>query len=158
VGLLLCSWPCPFGDLPVRWLCVKQYQCIVTSSSCVSCLTVGSSNCVVMLLCTFHSLLPLCFCSDRAGSISTLDSLDFARYSDDGNRESDDRVAGKMKRTVRAKKQETRLTLEKSNMEKNLNWKRLTECDRWHRNKMNNTQLLHQRLYLSQFNQGYHNV
>ncbi|XP_059380562.1 RAB11-binding protein RELCH homolog isoform X5 [Carassius carassius] len=30
---------------------------------------------------------------DRAGSISTLDSLDFARYSDDGNRESDERVA-----------------------------------------------------------------
>uniref|UniRef100_A0A665WZ89 Uncharacterized protein n=1 Tax=Echeneis naucrates TaxID=173247 RepID=A0A665WZ89_ECHNA len=30
---------------------------------------------------------------NRAGSISTLDSLDFARYSDDGNRESDDRVA-----------------------------------------------------------------
>uniref|UniRef100_A0AAY4AAP0 LisH domain-containing protein n=1 Tax=Denticeps clupeoides TaxID=299321 RepID=A0AAY4AAP0_9TELE len=31
--------------------------------------------------------------TDRAGSISTLDSLDFARYSDDGNRESDERVA-----------------------------------------------------------------
>ncbi|KAJ8336724.1 hypothetical protein SKAU_G00379440 [Synaphobranchus kaupii] len=30
---------------------------------------------------------------NRAGSISTLDSLDFARYSDDGNRESDDRMA-----------------------------------------------------------------
>uniref|UniRef100_A0A8D3BAB8 LisH domain and HEAT repeat-containing protein KIAA1468 n=1 Tax=Scophthalmus maximus TaxID=52904 RepID=A0A8D3BAB8_SCOMX len=30
---------------------------------------------------------------DRAGSISTLDSLDFARYSDDGNRESDERLA-----------------------------------------------------------------
>uniref|UniRef100_A0A673H9H1 LisH domain and HEAT repeat-containing protein KIAA1468 homolog n=1 Tax=Sinocyclocheilus rhinocerous TaxID=307959 RepID=A0A673H9H1_9TELE len=29
----------------------------------------------------------------RAGSISTLDSLDFARYSDDGNRESDEKVA-----------------------------------------------------------------
>uniref|UniRef100_A0A8C1WU28 LisH domain and HEAT repeat-containing protein KIAA1468 n=1 Tax=Cyprinus carpio TaxID=7962 RepID=A0A8C1WU28_CYPCA len=29
----------------------------------------------------------------RAGSISTLDSLDFARYSDDGNRESDERLA-----------------------------------------------------------------
>uniref|UniRef100_A0AAR2LTW8 LisH domain and HEAT repeat-containing protein KIAA1468 n=1 Tax=Pygocentrus nattereri TaxID=42514 RepID=A0AAR2LTW8_PYGNA len=29
----------------------------------------------------------------RAGSISTLDSLDFTRYSDDGNRESDERVA-----------------------------------------------------------------
>ncbi|XP_054840679.1 RAB11-binding protein RELCH isoform X1 [Eublepharis macularius] len=29
----------------------------------------------------------------RAGSISTLDSLDFARYSDDGNRETDERVA-----------------------------------------------------------------
>uniref|UniRef100_A0A3B3RZK2 RAB11 binding and LisH domain, coiled-coil and HEAT repeat containing n=1 Tax=Paramormyrops kingsleyae TaxID=1676925 RepID=A0A3B3RZK2_9TELE len=29
----------------------------------------------------------------RTGSISTLDSLDFARYSDDGNRESDERVA-----------------------------------------------------------------
>uniref|UniRef100_A0A8C1WSM0 RAB11 binding and LisH domain, coiled-coil and HEAT repeat containing n=1 Tax=Cyprinus carpio TaxID=7962 RepID=A0A8C1WSM0_CYPCA len=31
--------------------------------------------------------------SYRAGSISTLDSLDFARYSDDGNRESDERLA-----------------------------------------------------------------
>ncbi|XP_047204927.1 RAB11-binding protein RELCH homolog isoform X5 [Girardinichthys multiradiatus] len=30
---------------------------------------------------------------NRAGSVSTLDSLDFARYSDDGNRESDERVA-----------------------------------------------------------------
>ncbi|XP_016350793.1 lisH domain and HEAT repeat-containing protein KIAA1468 homolog isoform X4 [Sinocyclocheilus anshuiensis] len=30
---------------------------------------------------------------NRAGSISTLDSLDFARYSDDGNRESDEKVA-----------------------------------------------------------------
>ncbi|KAI1902114.1 hypothetical protein AGOR_G00041380 [Albula goreensis] len=30
---------------------------------------------------------------NRAGSISTLDSLDFTRYSDDGNRESDERVA-----------------------------------------------------------------
>uniref|UniRef100_A0A674AXX7 RAB11 binding and LisH domain, coiled-coil and HEAT repeat containing n=1 Tax=Salmo trutta TaxID=8032 RepID=A0A674AXX7_SALTR len=30
---------------------------------------------------------------NRAGSISTLDSLDFARYSDDGNRELDERVA-----------------------------------------------------------------
>ncbi|GAA6095691.1 RAB11-binding protein RELCH homolog isoform X1 [Tachysurus ichikawai] len=30
---------------------------------------------------------------DRAGSISTLDSLDFTRYSDDGNRETDERVA-----------------------------------------------------------------
>uniref|UniRef100_A0A4W4GJ97 LisH domain and HEAT repeat-containing protein KIAA1468 n=1 Tax=Electrophorus electricus TaxID=8005 RepID=A0A4W4GJ97_ELEEL len=30
---------------------------------------------------------------DRTGSISTLDSLDFTRYSDDGNRESDERVA-----------------------------------------------------------------
>ncbi|XP_072555992.1 RAB11-binding protein RELCH homolog isoform X4 [Paramormyrops kingsleyae] len=30
---------------------------------------------------------------NRTGSISTLDSLDFARYSDDGNRESDERVA-----------------------------------------------------------------
>nr|XP_044990952.1 RAB11-binding protein RELCH isoform X3 [Jaculus jaculus] len=29
----------------------------------------------------------------RAGSISTLDSLDFARYSDDGNRETDEKVA-----------------------------------------------------------------
>lgn len=37
--------------------------------------------------------------SDRAGSISTLDSLDFARYSDDGNRESDERVAGKTNET-----------------------------------------------------------
>uniref|UniRef100_A0A8C6Y1W2 LisH domain and HEAT repeat-containing protein KIAA1468 n=1 Tax=Naja naja TaxID=35670 RepID=A0A8C6Y1W2_NAJNA len=32
-------------------------------------------------------------CWNRAGSISTLDSLDFARYSDDGNRETDERVA-----------------------------------------------------------------
>ncbi|KAK7881308.1 hypothetical protein WMY93_029717 [Mugilogobius chulae] len=31
--------------------------------------------------------------ADRAGSISTLDSLDFARYSDDGNRESEEKVA-----------------------------------------------------------------
>ncbi|XP_031705813.1 RAB11-binding protein RELCH homolog isoform X1 [Anarrhichthys ocellatus] len=30
---------------------------------------------------------------NRANSISTLDSLDFARYSDDGNRESDERLA-----------------------------------------------------------------
>ncbi|XP_064016914.1 RAB11-binding protein RELCH isoform X2 [Pogoniulus pusillus] len=30
---------------------------------------------------------------NRAGSISTLDSLDFARYSDDGNREAEERVA-----------------------------------------------------------------
>uniref|UniRef100_A0A4W4GFL1 LisH domain and HEAT repeat-containing protein KIAA1468 n=1 Tax=Electrophorus electricus TaxID=8005 RepID=A0A4W4GFL1_ELEEL len=30
---------------------------------------------------------------NRTGSISTLDSLDFTRYSDDGNRESDERVA-----------------------------------------------------------------
>ncbi|XP_046733668.1 RAB11-binding protein RELCH homolog isoform X3 [Silurus meridionalis] len=30
---------------------------------------------------------------NRAGSISTLDSLDFTRYSDDGNRESDEKVA-----------------------------------------------------------------
>uniref|UniRef100_G1RBA9 RAB11 binding and LisH domain, coiled-coil and HEAT repeat containing n=1 Tax=Nomascus leucogenys TaxID=61853 RepID=G1RBA9_NOMLE len=30
---------------------------------------------------------------NRAGSISTLDSLDFARYSDDGNRETDEKVA-----------------------------------------------------------------
>ncbi len=36
-----------------------------------------------------------CLFPDRAGSISTLDSLDFARYSDDGNRESEERVAGK---------------------------------------------------------------
>uniref|UniRef100_A0A671VWX4 RAB11 binding and LisH domain, coiled-coil and HEAT repeat containing n=1 Tax=Sparus aurata TaxID=8175 RepID=A0A671VWX4_SPAAU len=34
-----------------------------------------------------------CARRNRAGSISTLDSLDFARYSDDGNRESDERVA-----------------------------------------------------------------
>uniref|UniRef100_A0A7N8Y0B7 RAB11 binding and LisH domain, coiled-coil and HEAT repeat containing n=1 Tax=Mastacembelus armatus TaxID=205130 RepID=A0A7N8Y0B7_9TELE len=37
--------------------------------------------------------LPQRGCCYRAGSISTLDSLDFARYSDDGNRESDERVA-----------------------------------------------------------------
>uniref|UniRef100_S4R4Q9 RAB11 binding and LisH domain, coiled-coil and HEAT repeat containing n=1 Tax=Petromyzon marinus TaxID=7757 RepID=S4R4Q9_PETMA len=30
---------------------------------------------------------------DRAGSLTTLDSLDFARYSDDGNRDVDERVA-----------------------------------------------------------------
>uniref|UniRef100_A0A8C5PZ53 RAB11 binding and LisH domain, coiled-coil and HEAT repeat containing n=1 Tax=Leptobrachium leishanense TaxID=445787 RepID=A0A8C5PZ53_9ANUR len=29
---------------------------------------------------------------NRAGSVSTLDSLDFARYSDDGNRDTDERV------------------------------------------------------------------
>lgn len=39
-------------------------------------------------------LQTFCSISDRAGSISTLDSLDFARYSDDGNRETDERVAG----------------------------------------------------------------
>uniref|UniRef100_A0A8C1WWK0 LisH domain and HEAT repeat-containing protein KIAA1468 n=1 Tax=Cyprinus carpio TaxID=7962 RepID=A0A8C1WWK0_CYPCA len=33
------------------------------------------------------------YLANRAGSISTLDSLDFARYSDDGNRESDERLA-----------------------------------------------------------------
>lgn len=53
---------------------------------------------LVSLLC-----LSLYFCLDRAGSISTLDSLDFARYSDDGNRESDERVAGEMSRTVRTR-------------------------------------------------------
>uniref|UniRef100_A0A4W4GFD7 LisH domain-containing protein n=1 Tax=Electrophorus electricus TaxID=8005 RepID=A0A4W4GFD7_ELEEL len=37
---------------------------------------------------------PLCSAVlHRTGSISTLDSLDFTRYSDDGNRESDERVA-----------------------------------------------------------------
>uniref|UniRef100_A0A674AVH1 RAB11 binding and LisH domain, coiled-coil and HEAT repeat containing n=1 Tax=Salmo trutta TaxID=8032 RepID=A0A674AVH1_SALTR len=36
---------------------------------------------------------PLSQSGNRAGSISTLDSLDFARYSDDGNRELDERVA-----------------------------------------------------------------
>lgn len=62
-----------------------------------------SSNCVGMRLYTglTHCYLRLCLCSDRAGSISTLDSLDFARYSDDGNRETDERVAGKMNHTVR---------------------------------------------------------
>uniref|UniRef100_A0A7N8XAG4 RAB11 binding and LisH domain, coiled-coil and HEAT repeat containing n=1 Tax=Mastacembelus armatus TaxID=205130 RepID=A0A7N8XAG4_9TELE len=40
-----------------------------------------------------HSVCILCLLLYRAGSISTLDSLDFARYSDDGNRESDERVA-----------------------------------------------------------------
>ncbi|KAG7455425.1 hypothetical protein MATL_G00256690 [Megalops atlanticus] len=45
---------------------------------------------------------------NRAGSISTLDSLDFTRYSDDGNRESDERVAvlefelRKAKKTIQA--------------------------------------------------------
>ena len=43
----------------------------------------------------FSSNKCCCFFVDRAGSISTLDSLDFARYSDDGNREADERVAGK---------------------------------------------------------------
>uniref|UniRef100_A0A670ZUZ8 LisH domain and HEAT repeat-containing protein KIAA1468 n=1 Tax=Pseudonaja textilis TaxID=8673 RepID=A0A670ZUZ8_PSETE len=38
-------------------------------------------------------IFPFIFSLDRAGSISTLDSLDFARYSDDGNRETDERVA-----------------------------------------------------------------
>uniref|UniRef100_A0A8C5PZJ7 LisH domain and HEAT repeat-containing protein KIAA1468 n=1 Tax=Leptobrachium leishanense TaxID=445787 RepID=A0A8C5PZJ7_9ANUR len=35
---------------------------------------------------------PLVEIWDRAGSVSTLDSLDFARYSDDGNRDTDERV------------------------------------------------------------------
>lgn len=58
-----------------------------------------------------HCCLHLCLCSDRAGSISTLDSLDFARYSDDGNRESDERVAGKMNHTVWAENERIQLTL-----------------------------------------------
>ncbi|XP_068094429.1 RAB11-binding protein RELCH homolog [Hyperolius riggenbachi] len=37
---------------------------------------------------------------NRVGSISTLDSLDFARYSDDGNREVDERVAVHVVRSV----------------------------------------------------------
>lgn len=54
------------------------------------------------VLCIYSSFIlfenkrypPSFFSLDRAGSISTLDSLDFARYSDDGNRETDERVAG----------------------------------------------------------------
>jgi len=33
----------------------------------------------------------------RTSSIQTFDSLDFARYSDDGERQVDERVAGKYK-------------------------------------------------------------
>ena len=47
----------------------------------------------------FFFFLCFLFITDRAGSISTLDSLDFARYSDDGNRETDERVAGKSLKT-----------------------------------------------------------
>lgn len=63
------------------------------------------SECVFLRLYTCLIVISICvpLCSDRAGSISTLDSLDFARYSDDGNRESDERVAGKTNHTVRAK-------------------------------------------------------
>lgn len=60
-------------------------------------------NCIlaqVNLTITVSTGVP--FSSDRAGSISTLDSLDFARYSDDGNRESEERLAGKMNHIVRA--------------------------------------------------------
>ena len=32
--------------------------------------------------------------TERSGSIQTFDSLDWARYSDDGDRQVEDRVAG----------------------------------------------------------------
>lgn len=38
-----------------------------------------------------------CFISERASSIQTFDSLDFARYSDDGGGQVDERVAGLLK-------------------------------------------------------------
>lgn len=95
-----------------------QKHCTVTGTGvwdlCLTCMSRHSLNTIL------HALLDLCqdinvfiikvsffspicvLCSDRAGSISTLDSLDFARYSDDGNRESDERVAGKMNHSIRS--------------------------------------------------------
>uniref|UniRef100_A0A8C7L3D7 RAB11 binding and LisH domain, coiled-coil and HEAT repeat containing n=1 Tax=Oncorhynchus kisutch TaxID=8019 RepID=A0A8C7L3D7_ONCKI len=65
---------------------------------------------------------------DRAGSISTLDSLDFARYSDDGNRESDERVAvlefelRKAKETIQALRTNLTQAAESDTQERNKNY------------------------------------
>ena len=40
------------------------------------------------------------FPTDRTSSVQTFDSLEFARYSDDGERQVDDRVAGKSLFTI----------------------------------------------------------
>ncbi|KAM9416860.1 RAB11-binding protein RELCH homolog isoform 15-T15 [Salvelinus alpinus] len=66
---------------------------------------------------------------NRAGSISTLDSLDFARYSDDGNRESDERVAvlefelRKAKETIQALRANLTQAAESDTQERNKNYK-----------------------------------
>uniref|UniRef100_A0A8K9V6M9 RAB11 binding and LisH domain, coiled-coil and HEAT repeat containing n=1 Tax=Oncorhynchus mykiss TaxID=8022 RepID=A0A8K9V6M9_ONCMY len=66
---------------------------------------------------------------NRAGSISTLDSLDFARYSDDGNRESDERVAvlefelRKAKETIQALRANLTQAAESDTRERNKNYK-----------------------------------
>ena len=44
--------------------------------------------------CYFVNLSMNYFLSARTSSIQTFDSLDFARYSDDGERQVDERVAG----------------------------------------------------------------
>uniref|UniRef100_A0A8K9XHK7 RAB11 binding and LisH domain, coiled-coil and HEAT repeat containing n=1 Tax=Oncorhynchus mykiss TaxID=8022 RepID=A0A8K9XHK7_ONCMY len=68
-------------------------------------------------------------CLYRAGSISTLDSLDFARYSDDGNRESDERVAvlefelRKAKETIQALRANLTQAAESDTRERNKNYK-----------------------------------
>lgn len=41
----------------------------------------------------FHNIF-----TARTSSVQTFDSLDFARYSDDGERQVDERVAGKDRR------------------------------------------------------------
>ncbi|KAM4684771.1 RAB11-binding protein RELCH isoform 4-T4 [Amazona ochrocephala] len=58
-----------------------------------SCGPVCPSKCLMEKGKCYTALLLICCGQDRTGSISTLDSLDFARYSDDGNRETDERVA-----------------------------------------------------------------
>uniref|UniRef100_A0A8C7G3A7 RAB11 binding and LisH domain, coiled-coil and HEAT repeat containing n=1 Tax=Oncorhynchus kisutch TaxID=8019 RepID=A0A8C7G3A7_ONCKI len=66
---------------------------------------------------------------NRVGSISTLDSLDFARYSDDGNRESDERVAvlefelRKAKETIQALRANLTQAAESDTRERNKNYK-----------------------------------
>uniref|UniRef100_A0A674AYJ3 RAB11 binding and LisH domain, coiled-coil and HEAT repeat containing n=1 Tax=Salmo trutta TaxID=8032 RepID=A0A674AYJ3_SALTR len=66
---------------------------------------------------------------NRAGSISTLDSLDFARYSDDGNRELDERVAvlefelRKAKETIQALRTNLTQAAESDTQERNKNYK-----------------------------------
>uniref|UniRef100_A0A8C8CTX0 LisH domain-containing protein n=1 Tax=Oncorhynchus tshawytscha TaxID=74940 RepID=A0A8C8CTX0_ONCTS len=72
---------------------------------------------------------PITLIPDRAGSISTLDSLDFARYSDDGNRESDERVAvlefelRKAKETIQALRANLTQAAESDTQERNKNYK-----------------------------------